>query len=215
MKENGDLCAFNDLVTGGSVFSQTKNDAQSHTGLTRRDNGGPGRPHNHRQAMEKKSPGHTSLTRRDNREPGRPHNHWQAMEKKSPGHTSLTRQRRTWSTTQPSAGNGEEVSWTHEQREKQTWHFLIGTLRIKLKKYAEAENRPQQLYNVKRPKSREIKLDDSCAVRNSFKALEEYDRGLHRHCLGHTTRNLDRSMQRNLRQKREKTQSVAVNSNKY
>ena len=57
MNENGELfadfCTFNDLVI----------DAQSHMGLTRRENREPDRPHNHRQEMEKKSPGQTSKAR--------------------------------------------------------------------------------------------------------------------------------------------------------
>ena len=50
--------------------------------------------------------------------------------------------------------------------------FLLGTLRIKLEKYADTANRPQ-LYNVQKLKSREIKLEFNCAVRNRFETLED------------------------------------------
>ena len=52
-------------------------------------------------------------------------------------------------------------------------HILLGTLRIKLKKYADTANRPQQQYNVQTLKSREIKLEFNCAVRNRCEALED------------------------------------------
>ena len=52
-------------------------------------------------------------------------------------------------------------------------HLLQGTVRIKLKKYADSENRPQQQYNVHKLKSREIKLEFNCAVRIRFETLED------------------------------------------
>ena len=45
-------------------------------------------------------------------------------------------------------------------------HLLLGTVRRNLKKYAHSANRPQQHYNVHKLKSREIKLEFNCAVRN-------------------------------------------------
>ena len=52
-------------------------------------------------------------------------------------------------------------------------HLPLGTVRIKLKKYVDTANRPQQQYNVHKLKSGEIKLEFNCAVRNRFEALED------------------------------------------
>ena len=51
--------------------------------------------------------------------------------------------------------------------------LLTNWLRIELKKYADSANRPQKQYNVYKLKSREIKLEFNCAVRNRFEALED------------------------------------------
>ena len=52
-------------------------------------------------------------------------------------------------------------------------HLLLGTVRIKLKKYADSANRPQQQYNAHKLKSKEMKLEFNCAVRNRFEAVED------------------------------------------
>ena len=52
-------------------------------------------------------------------------------------------------------------------------HLLLGTVSIKLKKYVDSANRLQQQYNVHKLKSREIKLELNCAVRNKVEALED------------------------------------------
>ena len=50
--------------------------------------------------------------------------------------------------------------------------LLLGTLRTKLKKYADTVNRPPQQYNVQKLMSREIQIEFNCAVRNRFEAIE-------------------------------------------